>query len=205
MKRTVFPLLFSFGILLLFPGCRDGRSEPPGGLTILAMGDSITGDVNYPGVSPWPTLLAEMRPDWEVVNAGRVNERAQGGRAKVENLLNRHNPDRLVLMYGSVNVLANDTARFEDDLRALVRAGRSREFRVLVCTLPPMVGGRAGFANSVVLLNETIRMVAEEEGAVLVDVFAEFRGDGLEERFADGLHPDLNGQRIIAIAVREKL
>lgn len=204
IKRWVCFLCCAFWGLLLASGCRDGSSEPSGPLKILALGDSNTGDVNYPGVPPWPTLLGEMRPDWEVVNAGRGNERVQGGRAKVETLLNRHNPDRMVVMYGSVNVLANDTARFEDDLRALVRAGRSREIRVLVCTIPPMVGGRIGFANSVNRLNETIRRVAEEEDAVLVDVFAEF-GDDAGERFPDGLHPDLDGQRIIAMAVREKL
>ncbi len=201
MKRLLLCLI---PLLLLLGGCESGGGDGTSGpITLLALGDSITGDVNYPGVPPWPSLLQDMRPEWSVINAGEGSERSSGGRAKIGRLLSRHTPDTVVLLYGSVNAIHNDTASYESDLRSMIASARGAGARVLLCTVPPVTGVRIGLASSIDRINDTVRTVASsEEGVVLIDLFREF-GAG-SDRFPDGLHPDLDGQRIIAVAVREK-
>lgn len=189
---------------LLLAGCiDDGDGDGNGGSrTVVVFGDSISADFNYPGTPPWPELLKSMRPKWTLVNRARGNERIAGVRAKAPGGITE-DTDVAVVLIGSVNVLNNDTASFAEDLAFIIRTGRSRGARVVVGTIPPLVGPRSGFSSSVDRLNQTIRQVASAEGAVWVDIFSEL--DGSPERFPDGLHPDLDGQRILAVAMREKI
>ncbi len=207
MKKRFRTNLWLISILLMaLAGCGGGGNDGLSGpITLVAMGDSQTGDVNYPGTPPWPSIVASMEPEWKVINAGRGSERAATGVGKVRGLLNRHNPDVLVIMYGSANTVNGDTLRLKEQIRAIIRSGKAKEAKVLVCTIPPMSKGRAGFQTTVDRVNEQIRALAKEESVVLVDIAKEFTGTAATEGFPDGLHPDLNGQRIIAMAIREKI
>ena len=206
MKRIT--TLFIHALLLLsLTGCNPfssgGSSGPKGPITVLALGDSNTGDVNYPGVQPWPYHLQAMEPEWTVINAGIGGERAAGGRARVNGLLNRHDPDVLVVMYGSNNAIQGDTASYKEDMRAIIRAAKSRNITVVVGNILPISGGRAIFQSRVDSLNQILVELTREEQVRLVNVNREFRGSAQTERFPDGLHPDADGMRILAMAFRE--
>ena len=205
MKKLCVALRLGWFLLpvLLLSGCDDGGNGGTSGpRTVAVFGDSISSDFNYPGTPPWPELVKSMRPEWTIVNRARGNERMAGVRARASAGITE-DTDTVVVLAGSVNVLVNDTSTIAADLATVIRTGKARGARVLVCTLPPLVGSRSGFASSVERVNQTIRSTASAEGAVLVDLFAELRGR--PERFPDGLHPDLDGQRIIAVAIREKV
>jgi len=70
---------------------------------------------------------------------------------------------------------------------------------VFLATIPPQRPGgfRAYTPTLVEPLNDRIRALAPQEGAVLVDVYRDFNGDvGLLQ--ADGLHPNVAGYQRMA-------
>lgn len=201
----VFPVLAA-GLLLTScldsgGGDGDGSSGPR---TVLVIGDSISGGVNYPGVPPWPSLLGQMKPEWTIVNRGVGGTKIASGRSRVGGLLAQSQPQTLVSFYGTNNAIQGDLAGFEGDLRAIIQAGKAAGAEVVVATIPRLVGARAIFNGRVAALNGIIRSVAPAEGARVVDLEKEFSGTG-RETFPDGVHPNLDGQRIIAVAMREKI
>jgi len=202
MKRLPH-FLTLLSILFLLNACDSGGGGgSTGPRTVVAFGDSITADFNYPGTPPWPELLKSQRPEWTIINRAQGSERMSGVRRKADGSITE-DTDVVVIMVGSVNVLFSDFGTYESDMRETIAIARSRGAKVLLCTIPPMSGGRIGFASSVDRLNATIRNIANTSEANLVNIFGEL--DGAPERFPDGLHPDLDGQRIISVAIREKI
>ncbi|GEM_PF-3149372 len=203
MKRFL-TFLFLLPVIVLLSSCDSGGGGggTSGPITVMAFGDSITSDFNYPGTPPWPDLLKSQRPEWTIINRAQGSERMAGVRRKAESSINE-DVDVVVIMVGSVNVIFNDFGTYERDMRETINIARSRGARVLVCTIPPMTGGRIGFASSVDRANALIRSIVSSSEANLVNIFGEFGPDS--ERFPDGLHPDLDGQRIISVAIREKI
>jgi lysophospholipase L1-like esterase len=90
-------------------------------------------------------------------------------------------------------------------MRAIVRAAKGSGATVVLCTVPPMVGPRVGWTSSVNNINNIIRNVASSESVILADVYNEFGPNTPAEDFPNGLHPLLDGQRIIAVTVQEKI
>lgn len=206
MKRNNFLLcLLIPWLALTFTGC-DSSSDsggPTGPLTVLAMGDSNTGAVIYPGVAPWPAVLAGIEPEWTMVNSGIRGERSSGGRSRLPGRLSATKPDVVVIMYGANNAIMGDMSGFAGDIRAMVQLCKARGARVVLGNVLPMVGARSIFNGRVNALNQQLAAIAQEEAVVLVDLNREFRGDTAAERLPDGLHPDADGIRIIAVAMRE--
>lgn len=127
-----------------------------------------------------------------------------GGRAKAGSALQSAQPDVLVIFYGTNNAIRGDLGSFEADLRATIQAGKNAGAQVAVCTIPAMYGERVVFNDGVFQINTIIRSTASGEGARVIDIFKEF-GTNSSERFPDNYHPDLDGQRIIAITVAERI
>lgn len=182
-------------------GGDGGGGEPK---TVLVIGDSISGKTNYPGVPPWPSLLAGMLPEWTIINRATPGERMGGGAGKVGGLLAEYNPDILVVFYGSNDAIHQDTDNYEAQLASTIQAGKAAGAKVLACTPPYMYGGRSIYNGGIDVCVAGVRSASSTNGAGVVNINGEF-GMNSEDRFPDGLHPDLDGQRIIAVSVREKL
>jgi acyl-CoA thioesterase-1 len=196
-----------FVCLFLFTGgCNDsgGGSNNEGPLTVLVLGDSISSDTTYPGASPWPELMRGIRPEWTIVNASRGGDPSGSGAVKVNGLVNSIQPDVLVIFYGANDVIHGTQNGYEANLRAMIAAGQRVEAKVVVCTTPYMYGSRSVFDGSVEFIRAVSFRVAKEMGASVADIFGEF-GRNSSALFPDGLHPDLDGQRIIAISVVERI
>lgn len=210
MKK--FSLLLKCGYFALFAGlftsCIDSGGGGGGGSTgpqtVLVIGDSISGKTNYPGVPPWPSIVAAIVPEWTVVNRATGGEKLAGGRAKVGGLLASIQPDTLVIFYGSNNAIQGDVDSFGSDLAATIQAGITAGAKVAVCTVPFMYESRSIYNGRVAAINTTIRSVAGGLGAKVININGEF-GSNSEALFPDGLHPNLDGQNIIAISVRERI
>lgn len=205
LKRFLLSLFVPL-MVLTFTGCNGSSDDgPKGPITVLAMGDSNTRGFQYPGVGPWTGHLRAMEPEWQVINSSVNGERAAGGRARLSGQLNRHNPDVVVIMYGANNAIHGNIGAFENDIRAMINEVRSKEAIPVLANVLPMTQGRVIFQGTVDNLNLILANLAREEKVVLVDLAREFRGDAATERFPDGLHPDEDGNRIIAAAVRERI
>jgi lysophospholipase L1-like esterase len=202
LKKLSIYILSTF--ILFAAGCDSGGSDSgsSGPQNIVIFGDSISSDFNYPGTPPWPQIIQSMKPEWTIVNRARGSERIAAARGKAASSIT-DSTNVVVVLIGSVNVITSDTGGYANDLRAIIQLGKAKGAKVVVGTIPPMVGGRIGFASAVDRLNQTIRDVVSSEGATLVNIFGELDGD--PALFPDGLHPNLDGQRIIAVAMREKI
>jgi lysophospholipase L1-like esterase len=171
----------------------------------LAFGDSIT--FGFTGDSYPSRLQAKLAARYQtqgisVVNAGLAGEDASpGGQQRLPSTLDAHRPAVLLLMEGSndLNQGAGGASRALDALTAMVRLAKGRGIVVLLATIPPQrAGGQRNFtAPQVPGFNDSIRALAQREGATLVDIYAAMVGDP-SLIGPDDLHPTTQGHEVMA-------
>lgn len=154
------------------------------------------------------------------VNAGRGAEKAgtSDAFARFAGVVGSRAYDVVLLMEGTNDITggtggtgAPGVTSAITGLRRMIREAQSRGVRVFLATVPPMnPDGRRGLNGyqTVPLLNAEIRVLANAEGAPLVDVFNAYNGD-FSKLSADGLHPNADGFALIARTfydvIRERL
>lgn len=201
--------IVAVALLIGLAGCDSGGGGGGGGTsgaqTVLVMGDSISARGTYPDTIPWPAVLQGMKPEWTVANRAVPGETSGGGASRIAGQLSSVNPDVTVILYGSNDAIQQKQAQFEANLVAMIRDCQAQGSRVAVCTIPPMAGQRVLFFQSTVDdLNAIIRSVAPAQGAKVIRIDREFTvGD--RGTFPDGLHPNQDGQNIIAMTVSERI
>jgi lysophospholipase L1-like esterase len=182
----------------------------------LAFGDSITsGDGSRGGRGYRAELAARLRDLWgqaEVVNDGEGAGRSDRGADRLPDSLAQARPAYVLILYGT-----NDWNRFEchyvpgcfavPNLRRMVRTARAANTVPVVATLPPVnpdyTDRLAAERNSWVIgINDGIRNMVREEGAILADVHAAFPPEeaALPPLFADHVHPNDAGYARMAEA-----
>ena len=132
-------LLFT-GLLLAAPTVLAAR-------TILVFGDSLSAGYGIRQDAAWPSLLAkrlqERKLDYSVVNASISGETTSGGRARLEDALNKHSPGIVIIALGSNDGLRGlPVATMRQNLQAMTDAAQKRKARVLIVgqRLPPNYG-----------------------------------------------------------------
>jgi lysophospholipase L1-like esterase len=188
--------------------------------SILAFGDSLTYGTTPPDPpDSYPSRLqGKLTSRYTtqkivVVNDGRAGENAQAtGRTREPTALDVYKPGALLLMEGSNDLLGGDAGAAAGlaALTEMVRAARARGVTVFLATLPPQrLGGiRDGVARRIPAFNDSIKALAQSEGATLVDIYAAMGGDG---RYIgrDDEHPTPEGFEVIAqtffTAIQQKL
>lgn len=169
----------------------------------VAIGDSITGDINN-GVVPYPPRLAAMLQQ-TVINEGRGGETSGGGASRVKSVLSRHKPGYLLILYGANDLLhGRDKEDTINNLRYIIRAAKDNKTVPVISTLTPMTGSYHLWDTSEQRLSNAIRNLAHEEGAWLVDAAAEFDHDRSYMSF-DGLHPNDAGCQLLALAFYDEI
>jgi lysophospholipase L1-like esterase len=187
----------------------------------VAFGDSITEGYPQPirpqlvdpaPVGSYPAVLQSLlrgrytAQTITVLDEGYGGELVSTGVARLPAVLNLQTPGALLLLEG-----ANDLNQFGaagipnivSGLTQMVRNGRGRSMTVFVGTLLPQRANgtppRASFPQLVVPTNDAIRMMAADEGAILVDLYQAFGGVADSVLIgSDGLHPTAAGNTRIA-------
>lgn len=204
--RPFFLVPLAFFAAVWVTGCGgdddgDGDSSEP--KRVLILGDSISTGEETPTDPPWPVLLQQNQPEWTVVNSSRGGDPSGAGSAKVTGEVARHSPTHVVIFYGSNDAIQRIPDAYEGNLRAMVSVAQSSGAQVVIVLPPYMFGPRSIYnANLDIVLNAA-RNVARETGSRIANVNGEMRNR--PELFVDGLHPNLDGQRIIMVTVREKI
>ena len=107
------------GTALAGCGRSQGKAQPvPAGITVLALGDSLTYGTGASAETSYPTVLAELT-GWNVVNAGVPGDTSAQALARLPALLAEHRPKLVIVSIGG-----NDFLRKlpESDTRANVHA-----------------------------------------------------------------------------------
>ncbi|WP_090483597.1 arylesterase [Ectothiorhodospira mobilis] len=164
--------------------------------TLLVLGDSLSAAHGIPLEAGWVALLADRLerrdPPWRVVNASAGGETTRGGLSRLPALLQRHEPQVVVLALGGndgLRGISPDEAR--DNLEALVGTARKAGARVLLVGIrvPPNLGRR--YAER---FHGIYHQLAESQDVPLVPFLLE--GVALEAGMMqpDGIHPTARAQ-----------
>jgi lysophospholipase L1-like esterase len=136
--RTLF-IILGLLILLSLTGCRDRtprlQSLEPGSL-ILAFGDSLTSGHGARGEDSYPAVL-EILTGYRTVNAGQPGELSAEGLKRLPALLQRYQPDLVILCHGGNDLLRRrDPAKTAANLRGMIEAVRSSEAEIVLIGVP---------------------------------------------------------------------
>jgi acyl-CoA thioesterase-1 len=165
-----------------------GLDAPSAAATVVFLGDSITSGHRLPPDVAFPHRLGEAL-GVRAVNAGISGDTTAGGLARIERDVLAHRP-RLVVVELGVNdaILRRPREATVANLRAITQRIRAQgTVAVLLHTSVPGVPGDG--------YRDDLRKIARAEGATLVEDFLE---GVVPTRTYDGLHPDEQGQAILA-------
>lgn len=207
-------LLIPASVFLFTPGCemevertfaKDfdyGNNNPD---LLFAIGDSITYGYELSNRNQaYPSQLAIMLGQ-TVINEGVPGEKSGDCAARLGGLLAKYKPGKVIILAG-----ANDVIYGRDDdttagrLSSMIQMVKANKSMPVICTLTPTYRSHAFMMNSIVDLNNKIRVMAESDGAVLADLFTAYNNDNTY-LLGDGLHPNADGQRLIAFTIFEQL
>ena len=179
----------------------EAAPEQDDRVLVVFLGDSLTAGYGLEEEQAHPAIVgsaldAEGFPV-RVVNAGVSGDTTAGGLARLDWLL-RQEPDVLVVSLG-----ANDGLRglalehTEGNLRRIVERAREAGARVLLSgmLMPPNYGPWAEEYNAV------FPRLAAELDVPLIPFLLEGVADRPELNLADGIHPNVEGQRRVAKTV----
>jgi acyl-CoA thioesterase-1 len=115
--------------------------------SILVVGDSLSAAYGIPRNRGWVALLEERlkreQSNYIVVNASISGETSAGGRARLNKLLDRHQPAVMILALGGNDGLRGlQAAEVRTNLAAMIRDAQANQARVLLVgmRMPPNYG-----------------------------------------------------------------
>jgi len=173
---------------------------------VVFLGDSLTAGLHLSNDQAFPAIverqLRQSDAPIRVVNAGVSGDTTAGGARRVDWVL-RQQPDVLFVCLG-----ANDGMRgqpieqIEANLISIIDAAQAAGARVLLAgmRLPPNYGD--DYANA---FAEIYPRVAEAKGVTLLPFLLKDVAGLAELNMPDGIHPNAEGQAIIAEHVMEVL
>lgn len=195
-----------------------GSEDRPRELTIVALGDSTTAGTPYflsPLEAPPAGLgnpagqyshwLMKARPGWRVLNRGINGERSDEIRARFERDVVAAKPRYVVILAGvndAYQGLPEKTTR--ENLLWMYRRAKSAGIIPVAASIPPFSAASAAQARRIRSLNAWIARHARNEGLAFCDLHKAAADPGNPDRLKgspDGLHPDVDGYRVMAEAL----
>ena len=181
------------------PATDPREGGPPGGRTIVALGDSLTAGYGVAPDEAWPALIqARLRREGfphSVVNAGVSGDTTAGGLRRVDWVL-RARPAVAIIALGANDGLRGQSVQaMRENLDRIVERLRAAGARVLLAgmRLPPNYG--ADFTRDFAAVYPEI---ARRAGIALMPFLLD--GVAADPRLnqGDGIHPNAAGHRVIA-------
>ena len=173
---------------------------------VIFLGDSLTAGYGLDVEQSFPSLLAaELEAEGRavrLVNAGISGDTTAGGLRRLDWLLGQE-PDVLVVGLGGNDGLRGvDLADSEENLRQIVTRGRDAGAAVLLAgmLIPPNYG--PDYTERFAAIYPRL---AEELGVALIPFLLEGVAADPALNLADGIHPNAEGQKIVAQTVRRHL
>lgn len=169
----------------------------------VCIGDSITAGIGD-GVTPYPRNLAQMLGQ-TVVNQGVAGERIPNGAARTAAVLDTYRPGHLLILHGVNDIMdGRGIGEIISYHRMMIQTAKSRDVLPAISTITPFVGAREFYNDRVYELNQQIRILAVEEGILLID--GERVIDGRADYVvSDGLHLSESGSVALAAAWSDRL
>lgn len=171
--------------------------------TVLVMGDSISAGYGIQREQGWVSLLdrtlSQSEYTWKAVNASVSGETTGGGLARLEGVLNEHEPEIVIIELGGNDGLRGyPVPKIHDNLAQMVDLvnARGAVSIVVAMRIPPNYGPRYTRA-----FDQVFAEVAKEKSALLVPFLLEEVAlkDNMMQN--DGIHPTALAQPILLDAL----
>jgi len=171
-------------------------STPVRAATLLVIGDSLSDAYSIPRESGWVHLLSErLDDDDEVVNSSISGETTAGAVTRVDGLLQRHEPDVVLIILGGNDGLRGlSPAQTENNLAALTEKGKAAgaEVALMQIRLPPNLG-----PVYIERFEAIFPRLSEKYDIELLPFFLEDIFDKPGMLMEDGIHPTAEAQPLI--------
>jgi len=170
------------------------------GERVLVLGDSLSAAYNMPTEAGWVARLSErLGPDARVINAAISGETTAGGRARLPDALERHQPSIVIIALGGndgLRGISPDAMR--ENLLAMIERARAAGARVVLAgvRLPSNYG--SAFIER---FRRVYRDVAERAGVVLIPQLLAGVAEDPSLMQSDGIHPNQKAQPVILSTV----
>lgn len=158
---------------------------------VITIGDSIGNGFGI--AAPWPDRLAGLIAR-EVENTSVSDEQTSFGLANIESLIAANNPTHVFILLGTNDAIRGSVNGAVENLQAMVDIAQRNNVIAVVGTLPPITRD-AGENQRAEQISQGIRSL---NGARIAPVRG-MLGDG-SQTIADGVHPNNEGQQLIAEA-----
>jgi acyl-CoA thioesterase I len=168
-------------------------------LRIVCIGDSLTEGYDLPADQAFPAelqrLLAAKGREVVVVNAGTNGATSASGPSKLRWQL-KNKPDVVVLALGANDGLRGQSVEaLRDNLDATITQAKQAGVKVLLAGMKIPTNYGADYARSFEAVYPTL---AKKHGIPLVPFLLEGVAAKRELNLPDGIHPNADGQRIVA-------
>jgi acyl-CoA thioesterase-1 len=194
MRGVVISLVY-----LTVASCANAGSREP---LVIFLGDSLTAGHGLSADEAFPALVAKSMRDKghpiRVVNAGVSGDTTTGALDRVGWLLEQK-PDVLVVGLGANDAFRGQPVdRIEANLRAIVARAKSAGARVVLLGMRVPTNYGPDYTDAFAAIYPR---VAKLEKVDLMPFLLEGVGGHPELNFDDGIHPNQEGQRIVASKV----
>ncbi len=158
---------------------------------ILVLGDSLSSAHGMDVAQGWVSILERRvvacQPPQTVINASKSGETSAGGLARLESLLQEHQPELVIIELGGNDGLqGKDIKIIEQTLTQMVQQAKQANAQVLLVEI--MIPSYRGFFYTR-KFNKMYHRIAKKENVALIPFFAENVNDVAEKTQADMIHP----------------
>ncbi|HJS15848.1 arylesterase [Rheinheimera faecalis] len=168
--------------------------------TLLILGDSLSAGYGLSQQQSWVHLLQQkldqQDSNWTLVNASISGETSGGGLARLPALLEQHKPDYVLIELGANDGLRGfPVPQLESNLNAMVTQINQQQSKAVLMQIriPPNYGPRY-----TKLFTDLYPKISKEQQIPLWPFFMETIALKQQWMQADGLHPNLEAQPVIA-------
>lgn len=196
MRRTL--IIITLLCSLWAAGCEpDLRLQPlDDDAVILAFGDSLTYGTGAARDESYPAQLQQLIHR-QVINAGIPGEVSRSGLQRLPALLERHQPDLLILCHGGNDILRhNNLAQTQQNLQQMIDQARQQSIEVILLAVPEF-GLFLSSAPFYAELAESNQIPLEND--ILSDILRK------NTYKSDHIHPNAAGYRVIAERISQRL
>ena len=173
---------------------------------IVAFGDSLTAGYGLSSDESYPALLQETLDregyEYEVVNAGVSGDTTAGGLRRIDWAL-EGDVKILVLELGANDILRGQSIKLmKENLNQIIDKAKAKNVQVLLCGMYAPTSDGPDYQAQV---TTAFKSLAEEQKVAFMPFFLESVGgmDALNQ--GDGVHPGVEGTRIVTTNVYKAL
>lgn len=193
MKKIL--IIFCF----VFTASQSGAAMSTDTTTIMVLGDSLSTSYNMPTEAGWVNLLRQRlqaySPDFQVVNISISGETTLGGRNRIDQALQNHQPNFVMIGLGGNDGLRGSPIKnIYENLEAIIKTSLQNNATVILLgmQIPPNYG-----ITYTQKFRDIYPRLAEQYQLELVPFLLAGFGDNRDFFQPDGIHPNRMAQEII--------